>query len=210
MIRKGFPVRVTPKQGRGIDEFFRELEIPPEEWSDPGLDLANTPRRISKMLKEELLSSYKPGALEALKAKFTRFASDGQDAMVFEGPISFHSTCAHHLLPFSGEAYVAYIPDRCLIGASKIPRVVEHFARMLQLQERLARQTADFIWNEASPRLVIVLLSAAHLCMRCRGVKQQNTKMVTTAIRPQPSFPDDNELRPVLDEFYAQLAFVSK
>ena len=161
------------------------------------------------MLLEELLASYAPGALDALKARFTCFPSDGEDSMVFEGPIDFHSTCAHHLLPFSGQAYIAYIPGSKLVGASKLPRVVEHFARMLQIQERLARQTAEFIHEEADAKVVIVLMSAAHLCMRCRGVKQQNTKMVTTAVRPQPSGEENAAWRGVLNEFYSQLALVT-
>jgi GTP cyclohydrolase I len=188
-------------------EFFRELGIPDSEWEDKGLDIKKTPHRMAKMLRDEILVSYKPGSLEELRRRFTCFDSDGEDGMVFEGPIDFHSTCAHHLLPFSGQAYVAYIPDRKLVGASKLPRVVEHFARMLQIQERLGRQVAEFIHEEAEARLVIVLMSAIHLCMRCRGVKQQNTKMITTAVRPQPTGEADAEWRGVLQEFYYQLQF---
>lgn len=213
-MRKGFTkglIKFHPKPSVRLEasmlEFFRELGIPEEEWADPGLDIANTPRRMAKMLRDEILVSYKPGSLEELKRRFTCFESDGNDGMVFEGPINFHSTCAHHLLPFSGHAYVAYIPDKKLVGASKLPRVVEHYARMLQIQERLGRQVAEFISNEAGARLVIVLMSAVHLCMRCRGVKQQNTKMVTTAIRPQPDGTTGSEWRGVLDEFYHQLQF---
>lgn len=212
-VKRGFPLgtrlQAGPRMEAAMLDFFRELGIPAAEWSDPSLDLENTPSRISKMLKHELLASYKPGALADLQRRFTCFPSDGEDAMVFEGPIDFHSTCAHHCLPFSGQAYVAYIPGDLLVGASKIPRVVEYYARMLQIQERLARQTADFIWSTANAKIVIVLMTASHLCMRCRGVKQQNTSMITTAVRPQPG-GNDPGLRFVLDEFYAQLALASK
>lgn len=214
MNRNGFPkgltVRPTPRLEPAMLEFFKELGIPASEWSDPGLDLANTPRRIAKMLRDEVLVSYKPGTLSHLRSSFTCFPSDGQNGMVLEGPIDFHSTCAHHLLPFSGEAFVAYIPGPKLVGASKLPRVVEHFARMLQLQERLGRQVADFIYETAQARVVIVLMHAAHLCMRCRGVKQQNTKMLTCTIRPQPGDVHDELIRPVLDEFYRQVAILKQ
>jgi len=218
-MRKGFPkglkLRVQPvhRLEDGLLEFFKDLGIPQSEWDDPALDIANTPRRITKMLRNELLVSYQPGALADLKSRFTKFPSDGRDAMVLEGPIDFHSTCAHHLLPFSGEAYVGYIPGASLVGASKLPRVVEHYARMLQIQERLARQTASFIHGEAGARLVIVLMSASHLCMRCRGVRQQRTRMVTTAIEPNPgTWTSEEEIRyrGVLNEFYAQLSFTNR
>lgn len=218
MSRLGFKkghtlVSAPPGVEKGLLEFFKEMGIPQSEWDNQALDITNTPRRITKMLREEILASYKPGALAALKAKFTCFPSDGMDAMVFEGPIDFHSTCAHHLLPFSGEAYISYIPGAKLIGASKPARVVEHYARMLQIQERLGRQVAEFLHNHAEAKLVIVLMSASHLCMRCRGVKQQRTKMITTAIVPHPATwapAEEAHLRGVLNEFYSQLALIKK
>ena len=185
--------------------------VPVDDWADKSLDLEDTPRRIAKMMKEELLAGYKPGALDALKAHFTCFPSDGRDAMVLETGIEFTSLCGHHGLPFTGTAHVAYIPGPFLIGASKIPRVLEHYSKMLQIQERLTRQVADFLFEHAEAMTVIVLLEAQHACMACRGVKQPSVKMVTTAIRPQPSAGKDlGDLRGVLDEFYAQIQFMRK
>lgn len=194
-------------------QFLANLNIPREEWEDGALDLPNTAERVDKMFRQELLKSYLPGALDSLNESVTLFPSDGGDAMVLEGPIDFHSTCAHHLLPFSGEAYVGYIPKDYLIGASKIPRIVEYFSRMLQIQERLARQTADYVFSASEARLVIVLMRAAHSCMRCRGVKQQRTTMVTTAIVPSPrvwTSEDERKNRGVLDEFYSQLNLITR
>lgn len=202
MKLKFFP---KPEPVTAMLAFFQELGIPEEEWANGALDIANTPRRIAKMLKEELLSSYHPRAFEELCQHFTCFPSDGQDAMVVIGPIDFHSLCAHHLLPFSGEAYVGYIPNELIVGASKLPRVVNHYSHMLQIQERMGRQIADFLYDKAEARQVIVLLKAAHQCMQCRGVKQQRAEMVTTAVRPQPGGEDDAQLRGVLNEFYSQL-----
>lgn len=189
-------------------EFFRELRIPRSEWDDPALDVGNTPKRMARMLRDELLASYKPGALADLEKRFTLFPSDGQDAMVVEGPLSFSSMCGHHMLPFIGEAFVGYIPGKYVIGASKIPRVVTFYSQMLQIQERLSRQVADFLFHKAEAKLVIVQMRAKHLCMGIRGVKQAHSKMVTTAIRPQPEDPSDEAWRGVLHEFYSQVALL--
>ena len=189
--------------------FMESLGIHDSEWEDESLDLHNTAGRIKRAFQDDFLSSYREGAREEMEKQFTTFPSDGKDAMVVSGPFSYSSLCAHHLLPFMGEAYVGYIPDKKVIGASKIPRTIDFFARMLQIQERLARQIADFIAEKAQPRWVAVLLTGDHLCMRCRGVKQENGRMVTTAIRPQPT-PDDPAWRGVIDEFHQQLVFIRK
>lgn len=208
MLKKGQIVFPKPQLEGALEQLFVELGVPQGEWEDSGLDISNTPKRIARMLRDELLTSYRPGARDELLRRFTCFNSDGEDAMVVEGPISFYSMCAHHMLSFSGEAYVGYIPDRLIIGASKIPRVIDFFARMLQIQERLARQTADFILEHAQPRWVGVLLVADHLCMQVRGVKQANSRMVTTAIRPQPTITQED--RGVIDEFYRQVEMLRK
>jgi len=183
------------------------IDVSEEDRNNPSLDLANSPRRIAKMLRHELLAGYKPGADEALKKSFTLFESDGSDAMVSQGPVEFHSMCSHHWLPFSGTAFVGYLPDKYLVGASKFSRVLTHYSRMFQIQERLGRQVADFIYEHAKPRIVIVALRAGHYCMKCRGVMQPNSEMVTTAIRP---YDFSEKYRGVVDEFYFQLKMLDR
>jgi GTP cyclohydrolase I len=180
------------------------VPIPQSEWDDPALDLHNSSRRVSAMYCE-LLAGYRPGALQKLIDNFTTFSSDGQDSMVLETGVAWSSLCSHHRLPFTGVAHVAYIPGARLIGASKIPRVVQHFSLMLQIQERMGRQIADFIFEHAEAKMVIVMLEAIHACMAVRGPKQPNVKMVTTCIRPAPGGEDDTLLRGVLSEFYNQI-----
>jgi GTP cyclohydrolase I len=204
-MKLGTLVYPKPRAESAMRSFFSELRIPKGEWADPSLDIENTPRRIAKMLKDEMLSSYHPGAYADLCRRFTCFPSDGNDAMVLMAGIDFTSMCSHHMLPFSGVAHVAYIPGNVVVGASKIPRVVTHYSHMLQIQERMSRQIADFIYRKAQARVVVVLLSASHNCIRCRGIKQQNVQMVTTAIRPAPGGPNDPLLRGILDEFYSQI-----
>lgn len=186
-------------------EVLHEI-VPQSEHLVASLDLTNTPRRVMAALRD-MLRSYQPGAREELVRAFRLFPSDGQDAMVTVGPIDFTSLCAHHVLPFTGRGWVGYVPGDSLIGLSKIPRVVEYYARMLQNQERMARQVADFICEKAEAKLVIVMLEAAHECMRCRGVKQRNTRMVTTAVRPAPNERDE-AWRGIADEFYAQVGLL--
>lgn len=193
-----------------IAAFFKELGIPQSEWQDGSLDLHHTPARIAKALKNELLSSYKLGAYEKLVRGFTCFPAKRNTAMVLEANIEFSSQCAHHLLPFIGIAHVAYIPDRKIIGASKLARVVEHYAKMLQIQERMTQQVSNFIFEKAQPKVVITMIEANHLCMAVRGVKQANTKMVTTAIVPEVEGDDGSNWRGVISEFYNQVAMVRR
>jgi GTP cyclohydrolase I len=206
------PPKLKKKRDRpGVEtallRLFKEIGVPRQEYEDAGLDIGNTPARIVKMYRDELLSSYKPGAYEALVKRFTCFDSDGQDAMVTIGPIDFNSLCAHHMLPFTGCAYVGYLPKAKLIGASKIPRVVDFYAAMLQIQERLSRQVADFIVEHATPRAVLVLMTAKHQCMQCRGVKKQSAALISTAIRPTDVYEDN---RGVVDEFYKQISLLDQ
>lgn len=198
--------RLAKKTNSAEDVFASLLDIiPATELEDPGLDIRNTPARVHRMMRDELLASYQPGSFQKLCDTFTCFESDGQDALVFLGSVEFSSMCAHHVLPFVGQAYVAYVPDKKIVGLSKLARVVEHYSRMLQIQERMTRQIADFVFEKAEAKFAVCMLDSAHYCMRCRGVKQQTARMVTTAIRPQPGSTADEAWRGVLTEFYAQV-----
>ncbi len=102
--------------------------------------------------------------------------------MVIVKDIEFYSQCEHHLLPFFGRAHIAYVPEGKVIGLSKIPRIVDVFARRLQVQERLTREIADAIEDAIRPQGVAVILEAQHLCMMMRGVEKQSSKTVTSAM----------------------------
>src|SRR3954470_21342145 len=135
--------------------------------------LAETPRRVADAYSELLT----PQPFDA-----TTFPNDGYDELIVARAIPFHSLCMHHLLPFQGVAHIGYLPDRSLIGLSKLGRVVELFARDLQIQERLTTQIADWLDEELEPKGVGVVLEAEHLCMSLRGVQKQGAKTVTSAL----------------------------
>jgi len=146
---------------------------------DPQRDgLRNTPARVARMYAE-LLSGYHidPGSL----INGALFDVD-YDEMVVVKSIEYYSLCEHHLLPFYGHAHVAYIPRNKVLGLSKIPRVVDMFARRLQVQERMTRQIADFLENVLHPQGVAVVVEGAHLCAMMRGVKKANARMVTSSL----------------------------
>jgi GTP cyclohydrolase I len=147
----------------------------------PHLDdeaLENTPRRVIQAL-EEMTAGYQMNPATILKTTF----EDSCDEMVVVGGIRFASLCQHHVLPFTGTAVVAYIPDGRVVGLSKIPRVVEAYARRLQIQERMTSQIADAIDEHLSPQGVGVIVRARHECMALRGVRQTDGAMVTSALR---------------------------
>jgi GTP cyclohydrolase I len=113
----------------------------------------------------------------------TTFPNDeGYDELVLAKSIPFHSLCEHHLLPFTGVAHVGYIPNERILGLSKLARVVEHFARDLQVQERLTQQIADWLLDNVQPKGVGVVLEAEHLCMSLRGVQATGSRTVTSAL----------------------------
>jgi GTP cyclohydrolase I len=107
---------------------------------------------------------------------------DGYDELVVVKSIPFHSLCMHHVLPFQGVAHVGYLPGERIVGLSKLGRVVEHFARDLQVQERLTTQVADWLQEHLAPRGVGVVMEAEHLCMSLRGVQTPGAKTVTSAL----------------------------
>jgi GTP cyclohydrolase IA len=140
--------------------------------------LRNTPRRVEHALKF-LTSGYTANIDEVLNnALFTVDYSE----MVIVKDIDFYSLCEHHLLPFFGKCHVAYIPQGRVIGLSKIPRLVDIFARRLQLQERLTNQIAHTILDKIQPLGVAVVVEGTHLCMAMRGVEKQNSYTITSAM----------------------------
>jgi GTP cyclohydrolase IA len=137
--------------------------------------LRDTPRRVAEAYAELLT----PQPFEA-----TTFPNeDGYDELVIARAIPFHSLCMHHLLPFHGVAHVGYLPGERIIGLSKLARVVELFARDLQIQERLTMQVADWLQAQLRPRGVGVVLEAEHMCMSLRGVCKPGSRTVTSALR---------------------------
>jgi GTP cyclohydrolase I len=146
---------------------------------DPHRDgLKNTPLRVARMY-DELLQGYHIDPARLINGALFEVA---YDEMVVVKDIEYYSLCEHHMLPFYGVAHVAYIPGGKVLGLSKIPRVVDMFARRLQVQERMTRQIADFLDEVLHPRGVAVVVEGAHLCSMMRGVRQANARMVTSAV----------------------------
>ena len=143
---------------------------------DPdSVHLERTPERVARAYAELLT----PQQFEP-----TTFPNDeGYDELVLVRDIPFHSLCQHHLLPFVGIAHVAYLPKDRILGLSKLARVVDHFSRALQVQERMTQQIANWLDTQLVPRGVGVVLEAEHMCMRLRGVRTAGTKTVTSALR---------------------------
>lgn len=151
--------------------------------------LQDTPARVRKAF-EFMFGGYKEDPQEILsKALFT----SSNDEMVLVKDIEFYSNCEHHLLPIIGRAHVAYIPDGKVVGLSKIPRVVNVFARRMQIQEQLTEQIADAIMDAIAPKGVAVVVQARHMCMEMRGVEKINSTTTSSALRGL--FKSDNKTR---------------
>lgn len=140
--------------------------------------LRRTPERIARMYGE-LLSGYYTDPQDLVNDAIFDVK---YDEMVLVRDIEFYSLCEHHMLPFIGRAHVAYIPAGKVLGLSKIPRIVDFYARRLQVQERMTRQIADFIRDLLQPQGVAVVVEALHLCMSMRGVQKHNARMTTSAM----------------------------
>ncbi len=141
--------------------------------------LKRTPQRVIESW-DEIFSGYKEDAKDILDATFN---GEGYDGIVLLRDIEFHSTCEHHLQPFSGRAHVAYIPVDRIVGISKLSRIVDLHAKRLQNQERITKGVVDDLEEHLSPLGAAVIIEASHGCMRCRGVKKQNAVMTTSAMR---------------------------
>jgi GTP cyclohydrolase I len=140
--------------------------------------LVRTPDRVAQMYTE-LLVGYRTDPIELVNGAIFEVV---YDEMVIVRDIEFYSLCEHHAIPFMGRAHVAYIPKGKVIGLSKIPRIVDLFARRLQLQERMTRQIADFLNELLEPQGVAVVLEAVHLCAMMRGVRKHDARMTTSAM----------------------------
>ena len=147
---------------------------------DPGREgLVRTPHRVAQSLGW-LTRGYRMDVRDVIGGAVFE---ERHESMVLVRDIEFYSMCEHHMLPFFGKAHVAYVPDGRIIGLSKLPRIVEVFARRLQVQERLTDQIADAIQEVLQPRGVGVVLEASHLCMMMRGVEKQASRTVSSALR---------------------------
>lgn len=140
--------------------------------------LLKTPDRVIRSWNE-LYSGYEKDPKDLL----TTFMADGCDQIVLLKDIEFFSTCEHHLMPFFGTAHVAYIPDEKVIGISKLARLVDIYARRLQIQERIGEQVTNALMEFLQPKGAACILSATHLCMRARGVSKQHSTMVTSSMK---------------------------
>jgi len=140
--------------------------------------LKNTPMRVARMFAE-LLAGYSTDPVALVNGAVFEVS---YDEMVIVRDIEFYSMCEHHLLPFMGRVHVAYIPSGKVIGLSKIPRIVDMYARRLQVQERMTRQIADFIMGALKPQGVAVVVEGLHLCTMMRGVKKHDARMTTSAM----------------------------
>lgn len=171
-------VVLFPGEQSGVKENIKRiLQFIGEDPEREGL--LDTPSRVEKSYKK-LYGGYKESAGDVLK---TTFVEGACDEMVLLKDIEFYSMCEHHMLPFSGKIHIAYVPDKKVVGISKLARLVEVFARRLQIQERLVTQIADAMTKHLQCKGVMVVCEAQHLCMTARGVEKQNSKMITSAVR---------------------------
>jgi GTP cyclohydrolase IA len=174
--------RVDPQPNGPIDRdriaaAVREILLGLGE--DPDREgLRRTPDRVARMY-EEVFAGLREDPARHLKAVFT----ERYDEMIALRDIAFYSMCEHHLMPFTGRAHIAYVPDGRVIGISKLARIVECFARRPQVQERLTSQIADLLMDGLGAKGVAVVIEASHACMTIRGVKKPGSEMVTSAVR---------------------------
>ena len=188
------PASLSPDSRRAIEDAVRQILIHVGE--DPDRDgLLRTPYRVAKMYGE-LLEGYTQDLKTAVNGALFD-VEYGDDDMIVVADIEYNSLCEHHMLPFVGKAHVAYIPRKKIVGLSKIPRIVDMFARRLQVQERMTHEIADALVEALDPVGVMVVVEGQHMCGALRGVKKHGVNMITTARRG--AFEHSRELR---DEFY--------
>jgi len=171
---------MTPSQDMDLDVIetaVKQMLIAfGENPSRKGLE--RTPERVANMYTE-LLAGYRVDPLKIVKDALFEVT---YDEMVIVRDIEFYSMCEHHMLPFMGRVHVAYLPNGRVLGLSKIPRIVDVYARRLQVQERMTRQIADFINDALMPKGVGVVVEGLHMCTMMRGVKKHDARMTTSAV----------------------------
>lgn len=170
-----------PKGEDTIEEnIIRQLQYIGEDVDRDGLK--DTPKRIVKSW-DELFSGYKytPAQISQICTSFEN--EEGYDQIILLKDIDLYSMCEHHMLPFFGRAHVAYIPTKKYIGVSKLARIVDIFARRLQIQERIGEQVTDYLMVHLNPLGAACIIEATHMCMRMRGVSKQQSTMVTSSLR---------------------------
>ncbi len=148
-------------------QILEEVENPHREG------LRDTPKRWARFFLEFLAPT---------EFSFTTFSSEGMDEMIVLDPIPLYSLCEHHLAPFFGHAYIGYLPNKRIVGLSKIPRTLDYFSRRLQNQERITSQVAQFLFEKLKPKGVGVVLKCRHFCMEMRGVQKHDVNTTTTKL----------------------------
>ncbi len=173
-IPRGNEDQMVARMAQHMAAIMSELNL---DLDDP--NFRETPERVAKMYLEMF-----HGLREGSQPKVTTFPNDEDyHHMVIEKEIPFYSMCAHHFVPFYGHAHIAYIPEGSIVGLSKLPRILEFYAKRPQLQERLTEQVAQFLWSTLKPQGVMVVIEARHLCVEMRGVKKSGAMTTTSALR---------------------------
>ena len=194
-IAKEDEQQVVGRVAEHMAAIMRELKL---DLDDPNFE--GTPERVAKMYLEMF-----HGLVEGSEPAVTTVPNEEDyHHMVIEREIPFYSMCAHHFVPFYGHAHIAYIPQSRIVGLSKLPRILEFYAKRPQLQERLTEQVAEFLWSTLEPLGVMVVVEARHLCVEMRGVKKPGALTTTSALRG--CFVD----RKVREEFLALLRRTTK
>ena len=177
MINENFNIETLPLTEELKENFTNVISLLGENTEREGL--VKTPERAAKAMKF-LTSGYSMNPKESLEGAM--FKEDYKEMVIIKD-IELYSLCEHHMLPFFGKAHIAYIPNGHIVGLSKIPRVVDVFARRLQVQERLTEQILDCINDTLKPQGVAVVIEASHMCMMMRGVQKQNSTTTTSGFR---------------------------
>lgn len=177
MINENFNIETLPLSEELKANFTNVINLLGENTEREGL--VKTPERAAKAMKF-LTSGYSMNPKEILEGAM--FKEDYKEMVIIKD-IELYSLCEHHMLPFFGKAHIAYIPNGHIVGLSKIPRVVDVFARRLQVQERLTEQILDCINDTLKPQGVAVVIEASHMCMMMRGVQKQNSTTTTSGFR---------------------------
>ena len=177
MINENFNIETLPLTEELKENFTNVINLLGEDTDREGL--VKTPERAAKAMKF-LTSGYSMDPKEILEGAM--FKEDYKEMVIIKD-IELYSLCEHHMLPFFGKAHIAYIPNGHIVGLSKIPRVVDIFARRLQVQERLTEQILECINDTLKPQGVAVVIEASHMCMMMRGVQKQNSTTTTSGFR---------------------------